>query len=71
MPGMEGIEFIRHARRLLPGVKIVAMSGGGIGQTNELYLYMAKSLGADCVLEKPFRAAVLLETVQSLLPPQA
>ena len=29
MPEMEGIETIRHLRRLYPDTKVVAMSGGG------------------------------------------
>jgi CheY-like chemotaxis protein len=67
MPEMEGIEFIRHVRRILPRVKVIAMSGGGKTSKSALVLYMAKSLGADAVLEKPFGAEALLEAVRGLL----
>jgi CheY-like chemotaxis protein len=67
MPEMEGIEFIRHVRKILPNAKVVAMSGGGKMKKADLVLHMAKSLGADCVLEKPFGAGTLLEAVRRLL----
>ncbi len=68
MPEMEGIEFILHVRKLQPGAKVIAMSGGGKAATRELFLRMAKSLGADTVLEKPFGADTLLDAVRNLLP---
>jgi response regulator receiver domain-containing protein len=34
MPDMEGLEVIRELRRYDAGVKIIAMSGGGIGRAN-------------------------------------
>ncbi len=68
MPGKEGIETIRTLRKLDPGTKIIAMSGGGF-QQNIRFLHAACELGADAALEKPFRAAELLETVAKLLAP--
>src|SRR6185436_7733940 len=41
MPDMEGIETIRHLRRDYPSTKIVAISGGGIGEANG-YLKIAR-----------------------------
>ena len=63
MPEQEGIETILEARRLVPGIKIIAMSGGD----NGLYLKAAAKLGADAVLAKPFRPAELTSLVERLL----
>jgi two-component system, chemotaxis family, chemotaxis protein CheY len=65
MPKKEGIETIREIRRLAPEVKILAISGGGIGTPH--YLDMAGKLGADVTLMKPFSAADLRATVRALL----
>jgi DNA-binding response OmpR family regulator len=65
MPKKEGIETIREIRRLAPKVKILAMSGGGIGTPH--YLEMAGKLGADVTLMKPVSAADLHATVSALL----
>jgi len=68
MPEMEGIETIRHLRRLYPDTRIVAISAGGpIGP--ECYLAVAKQLGADCTLAKPFKPEQLLRVVADLLAP--
>jgi CheY-like chemotaxis protein len=68
MPEMEGLETIMTLRRMRPGVKILAISGGGrIGPRD--YLAAAARLGADHVLEKPFSAAALLDVVRALIGP--
>jgi len=67
MPDRNGIETIVALSQENPQPRIIAISGGG-GQLDSLsYLKMAERLGADRVLEKPFRAKVLLEAVESLL----
>ncbi len=49
-----------------PLIKIIAMSGGGrIGP--QIYLEMAKILGAIRTLEKPFKQSDLINVVQELL----
>ncbi len=70
MPGKEGIETIAEIRRSHPGLRIIAMSGGGdlarvVG--NELFLGMAEKLGADVTLTKPFRMHEITEAVARLL----
>ena len=56
MPEKEGIETIVKLRREFPGLKIIAVSGGGnIGP--ESYLDAAKLLGAHVPLTKPPLAA--------------
>lgn len=63
MPNKEGIDLIQSLRRSQNQMKIVAMSGAGNGK----YLTMARMLGADEVLAKPFSAEKLLATVAALL----
>ena len=66
MPGKDGLEIIFELRRDFPDIKILAISGGGrIG--SEQYLDMAKSLGAQDILGKPFKQKDLLESVRKLL----
>ena len=66
MPEQEGLETITALRRDYPGLKIIAISGGGrIGP--EAYLPAARELGADRVFSKPFDVQELAETVRELL----
>ena len=65
MPDKEGIETIQEFRRNQTPVKIIAMSGGGRLDQN-MYLSMAKKIGADRVLSKPFMPQELLKVVQEL-----
>ncbi|HLP10225.1 MAG TPA: response regulator [Opitutaceae bacterium] len=65
MPDKEGIETIQEFRRNQTPVKIIAMSGGGRLDQN-MYLSMAKKIGADRVLSKPFLPQELLKVVQEL-----
>jgi DNA-binding response OmpR family regulator len=65
MPGQEGIETIRQMRLERPAAKILAISGrSGTGGFDVLDI--ARKLGADEVLPKPFGAAELLGCVQRL-----
>jgi CheY-like chemotaxis protein len=66
MPEMDGVETVRAARRLHPGLPILAMSGGGSFDPAD-YLGMAQAFGATDVLAKPFHAAELVERVAQLL----
>jgi len=66
MPVQEGIETILGIRREQPGAKIIAMSGGGRIASNDL-LTMARNLGADRVLAKPFDIDALTAVVQQTL----
>jgi DNA-binding NtrC family response regulator len=66
MPGKEGIETIRDLRRQFPGVKVIAVSGGGrIGPDS--YLRMAKGVGALRTLSKPFDRSTLVKTVEDVI----
>lgn len=66
MPNKEGIETIMEARRLAPGLKIIAMSGGG-WMSAQNYLDMAAKLGASVVLTKPFSGDDVLSAVSRAL----
>ena len=69
MPVMEGIETIVEMRRRHPGIRILAISGGGRVEPGE-YLCMAERLGAVSVLAKPFSAQEMLRTVKATLAAQ-
>jgi DNA-binding response OmpR family regulator len=66
MPGMEGIETIKKFKRLSPSVKIIAISGGGVGKGAD-YLSMAGKLGANRTLAKPFSMEELAPLVAEVL----
>ncbi len=66
MPNKEGIETIMDLHALDSKVKIIAMSGGGSSK-NMSFLEMAKKVGAQHVLNKPFKSSTLLGAVNSLL----
>ena len=74
MPDKEGIELIMELKRHAPGVKIVAISGGG-RTGNVEFLKMATKLGAVASLKKPIRLAefykVLSESLGETLSPQS
>jgi CheY-like chemotaxis protein len=62
MPNQDGIETIRELRRQAPEIKIIAVSGGGIANT-AIFLKIARDLGADSILAKPFQLDDLLQLV--------
>lgn len=66
MPGKEGISTIIELKKDYPNLKIIAMSGGG---SNEPYGYLdiAKRVGADRTLAKPFSSEELIEMIDQLL----
>lgn len=68
MPEQEGLETIRELRKDGGRVRILAISGGFPGNPIDI-LDMARSLGADAALGKPFTPASLLAEVDSLLAP--
>ena len=66
MPEKEGIGTIFELRREFPGVKIIAVSGGGrfVHKNDCLDLCRAKGIPA---FSKPFDRKELLEAIQKLL----
>ena len=66
MPEKEGLETIDEIKRLRPQTKIIAISGGGRMAPDD-YLLIAKSVGADRSLLKPFDIQQLVLVVEELL----
>lgn len=65
MPEKEGLESIIEIIQKYPGVKILAVSGGGASGTT-YYLEMAQSLGAHETLAKPFDNKALIDKINLL-----
>lgn len=66
MPQKDGVEVIMALRREAPGLKVIAMSGGGRFVRWEA-LQIAELLGAFATLRKPFELDVMIETVKRAL----
>lgn len=66
MPEEDGLKVIMKLREMKPDLKIVAISGGGkAGPGN--YLNLAKALGADITVSKPFSVNDLIAKIEVLL----
>lgn len=59
MPGVEGMETIARFKTAWPGVRVIAMSGGG-ERTKRDYLVAARQIGADATVHKPFSLDTLV-----------
>lgn len=71
MPNQEGLESIIQAHKRYPELKIIAMSGAGKTST-EVYLRVAKNVGANAVFQKPWNPKDMLAKVEELVgPPSA
>ena len=68
MPDTDGLEVIYQFRHEFPDVKIIAVSGGGSRGLVEL-LSVAKKMGAQRALMKPFSWEQLIAAVEELLEP--
>jgi YesN/AraC family two-component response regulator len=66
MPEKEGLETIIALKKENPDVKIIVMSGGG-KHKQDVYLDMAKKLGAKQTFKKPIRKEELLRAVKELI----
>ncbi|PIE02885.1 MAG: response regulator [Acidobacteria bacterium] len=65
MPEKDGIETLREIRKVNKNIKVIAISGGGrIGP--EGYLKTAQLLGANATLQKPFKRAEFLDTINRI-----
>ena len=70
MPGMDGFETMRMARRQQPQLPIIVISGRPISPDADStpdFLTLATKLGAVSSLQKPFRPADLLTAVTGCL----
>jgi len=75
MPQKDGVSTIKEIRQAFPGIRIIAISGGGGVQpveyvpeaiTTTAYLAAAKEAGADRVFTKPFEREDLIKAVDEL-----
>lgn len=66
MPDIDGLEVIQQLRRFSPGVRVLAISGGGRVDADE-YLSVARKFGAVEVLPKPFTGQELKRAVETAL----
>ena len=66
MPDREGLETIQETRAQYPSLPIIAISGATFGPDG-LLLDIAKKMGADAALAKPFTMMQLTQTVARLL----
>lgn len=55
MPDIDGIEVVATMKALQPDTRVVVMSGGG-QRGNVDHLTLARQIGADAVLPKPFES---------------
>ena len=67
MPERDGIETIAEVRRECPRLKVIAMSGGGDRRKRADYLEVARQIGADSTLSKPFDASRLLVALRDVI----
>ena len=67
MPETDGFEVIRQVRARHPAIKIVSMSGGAPVMSMDQCLHIARALGADAVLRKPFNRAQLVDVVDAVI----
>src|ERR1043165_1024174 len=70
MPDRDGVEVITEIKRKTRGIRVLAMSGRKYLGALDL-LEMAKTLGADAALHKPFEGDELLAAIEPLFPPRA
>ena len=66
MPNTDGLELILALREAQGALPIVAMSGGGSRSGHDT-LSMARKLGANAVIDKPFRKPQIVETIDRVL----
>lgn len=64
MPRVEGVELIQSILECYPETAVLAISGGGRAR-DTFYLKMATRLGADAILQKPFRNEDLREAARN------
>lgn len=67
MPGRDGAQTLDEARRILPGLPVIAISGGA-RDGNQNWAATALKLGAAKALAKPFERLELLAAVKEAVP---
>jgi CheY-like chemotaxis protein len=65
MPEADGFELINWLRKNAAAIPVIAMSGTATPRYDQLSI--AENLGAIAVIEKPFRQAQIIETIDRIL----
>ena len=68
MPGRDGPQILDDARRMLPALPVIAISGGS-RDAKQNWAATALALGASQALAKPFGRKDLLAAVAQAVPP--
>jgi DNA-binding response OmpR family regulator len=66
MPGKDGLEVIKELRQKNEVLPVLAISGGGLFHADEA-LAVARQVGANDVLQKPFALQQIVWSVESAL----
>jgi DNA-binding NtrC family response regulator len=69
MPGGDGFELIASFRKTQPAARIVAISGGGKYLQGTDCLKIARGLGANSAVMKPFKWDELQDAIDTALAP--
>lgn len=69
MPGGDGFELIASFRKAQPTTRIVAISGGGKYLQGSDCLKIARGLGANAAVMKPFKWDELQDAIDAALAP--
>lgn len=67
MPGVDGLEAVKAISHIKPPIPIIAMSGGSATTSYADYDVLAKGVGAQLFLAKPFGLAQLMEAIANVL----
>lgn len=67
MPDGDGWDAILAINRMRPATRILAISGGGNQMPADACLRVAKGVGADRILKKPFQRAQLIDAVEQMM----
>jgi DNA-binding NtrC family response regulator len=63
MPGIDGVELTKIVRREHPGIRVIAISGGGPGLSLEAGATLAEVWGAEAMFVKPFDNELLINQI--------
>jgi CheY-like chemotaxis protein len=66
MPDGDALDILDAVKKMPSAPRVLAISGGGKYMTGPECLRVAKSLGADAILLKPFNREQLLEAVKKV-----
>ena len=67
MPNLDGVELLKRLRATNAGIKVIAISGGGMRKPIDVSAALAQTWGADAVLYKPFDNDDLVAEIRRLL----